>query len=113
VRGLNVSSITASEGVGNGTGGVVGTCLGDVPLYADLKLLDIDRVETLLGPQGTLYRSATLGGAIRYLPNRPDPKHATLSFSQNFYGESHSDGLGSETESVINVPLASNAAVRA
>lgn len=113
VRGLNVSSIAASEANGNGTGNVVATYIGDVPLYLDLKLLDIDRVETLLGPQGTLYGAGTLGGAIRYLPNRPDPKAATLSVSQNLYGQSHSSGLGSESEAVINVPLASNAAIRA
>lgn len=112
VRGLNVTSLAASEAVGNGTGGVVSTYIGDIPLYLDLKLLDIDRVETLLGPQGTLYGAGTLGGAIRYLPNRPDPKQATLSVSQNLYGMSHSDGIGSESTAVINVPVADNAAIR-
>ncbi|MDP3293818.1 MAG: TonB-dependent receptor [Nevskia sp.] len=113
VRGLNVTSVAASEAVGNGSGDVVSTYIGDIPLYLDLKLLDIDRVETLLGPQGTLYGAGTLGGAIRYLPNRPDPSQATLSVSQNLYGQSQSAGIGSESTAVINLPLASNAALRA
>lgn len=113
VRGINVTAVGAAEGIGNDSGGVVATYIGDIPLYVDLKLLDIDRVETLLGPQGTLYGAGTLGGAIRYLPNRPDPKARTLSVSQNLYGQQESAGIGSESVATINLPLASNAAVRA
>ena len=113
VRGLNVSALTSSEGVGNSTGGSVATYVGDIPLYLDLKLIDMERVEALLGPQGTLYGAGTLGGAIRYLPNRPSTKARTLSFSQDVYGLAHSQGIGSETSVVGNLPLSSKAAVRA
>ena len=113
VRGLNVSSLASSEATGNSTGGVVATYIGDIPLYLDLKLIDIERVEALLGPQGTLYGAGTLGGAIRYLPNRPNTSRATLSLSQDSYGLSHSNGLGSETTVVGNLPLSDKAAVRA
>ncbi|MEY2920622.1 MAG: hypothetical protein RL261_1927, partial [Pseudomonadota bacterium] len=85
VRGLNVSSINASESVGNGTGGTVATYLGDIPLFVDLKMLDMERVEALLGPQGTLYGAGTLGGAIRYLPNRPDPSQTELEIGGRTY----------------------------
>lgn len=113
VRGLNVSSLASSEATGNSTGGVVATYVGDIPLYLDLKLMDIERVEVLLGPQGTLYGAGTLGGAIRYLPNRPKTNRATLSTSQEFYGLSESAGLGSETIVTGNLPLTDKAAVRA
>ncbi|MEH6722545.1 MAG: Plug domain-containing protein, partial [Qipengyuania sp.] len=61
LRGLNASGV--------GDGGAIyddalGIYLGEVPLYYDFKLVDIPRVETLLGPQGTLYGLGTLAGAI-------------------------------------------------
>lgn len=113
VRGLNVSGLAAGEGTGNSNGGGVATYVGDIPLYLDLKLIDIERVEALLGPQGTLYGAGTLGGAIRYLPNRPSTSRASISLGQEYYGLSESAGLGSETTVVGNLPLGSKAAVRA
>ena len=105
VRGLNVSSLTASEALGNGTGGTVATYMGDVPLYVDLKMVDMERIEALLGPQGTLYGAGTLGGAIRYLPNRADPERTEAEFAGRFYSLAHSDGLGADLHGVVNLPL--------
>ncbi len=105
VRGLNVSSITASESVGNGTGGTVATYLGDIPLFVDLKLLDMERVEALLGPQGTLYGVGTLGGAIRYLPNRPDPAAPDAEFGGRLYALDESGGAGLDVHGMVNLPL--------
>jgi outer membrane receptor protein involved in Fe transport len=105
VRGLNVSSLNDSVSVGNGTGGTVATYLGDIPLYVDLKMIDIERVEALLGPQGTLYGAGTLAGAIRYLPNRPDATEAQAEAGGRFYALDESDGLGTDAWGMVNVPL--------
>ena len=61
LRGLNA---TDTSSVGNNEDSAVATYIGEVPLYLDLKLLDIQRVETLLGPQGTLYGAGTLAGIV-------------------------------------------------
>ena len=69
LRGLNASDTSAN---GASFDDALGLYLGEVPLYYDFKLLDIARVEVLLGPQGTLYGLGTLAGAIRNIPNRPN-----------------------------------------
>jgi len=108
-RGLNVDSLGPS---GNGNGGSVATYIGDIPLYLDLKLLDIDRVEVLLGPQGTLYGAGSLGGAVRYIPNRPKIGQFSLSVTQDTYGINYSAGVGSTTMLVQNMPINDQAALR-
>jgi outer membrane receptor protein involved in Fe transport len=113
VRGLNVSALAASEGVTNDFGGVVAQYLGDIPLYIDLRPLDVDRVEVLLGPQGTLYGAGTLGGAIRYIPVRPQFGQRTLELTGGANVMSHSDDVGSEAQLVGNLSLGGRTALRA
>ncbi len=112
VRGLNVSSLAGFDGNLSG-GGVVAQYLGDIPLYIDLRLLDIDRVEALLGPQGTLYGAGTLGGAIRYLPVRPEPGETSATLGLGLNTLSHSDDIGSEVRFTANLPVGERGAFRA
>lgn len=105
VRGLNVLSLNASEFLDNGSGETVATYIGEIPLYLDLKMKDIDRVEVLIGPQGTLYGAGTLGGAVRYLPNAPDTQNFSLDVHGDAFSLAESSGLGYEADVVVNAPI--------
>jgi len=112
VRGLNADPIGGTEGLGNGGGGTVATYVGEIPLYIDLKPSDIERVEILLGPQGTLYGAGTLGGAIRYIPKRPLIGASTLDLRADGYTLSESEGFGSKGGFTVNLPLGGSFAFR-
>ena len=111
IRGLNVSGSGNTDLVSIASP-TVSTYIGETPMFVNLLLKDIDRVEILRGPQGTLYGSGSLGGTIRYIPNRPE--------MQEFYGEvatrlgntKHASGINSDTHAVFNVPLSDNFAFR-
>ncbi len=83
----------------------VGVYLGEIPLYVDFKFLDINRVETLLGPQGTLYGLGTLAGAIRYIPNRPNFSKLEAEGHARIYDVAESEGVGSVVDATINIPI--------
>lgn len=102
LRGLN-----ASDAGSNGAtyDDAMGIYLGEVPLYYDFKLLDISRVETLLGPQGTLYGLGTMAGAIRYIPNRPDVTGYASEAHGRLYTKSHATALGYQMDAVLNLPI--------
>ena len=68
MRGLNVDSLSLSNKY---TAASVATYYGDTPVFFPLLLKDLDRVEVLRGPQGTLYGSSAESGAIRFIPKRP------------------------------------------
>ncbi|MEQ1578996.1 MAG: TonB-dependent receptor [Steroidobacteraceae bacterium] len=113
VRGLNVSNVGAQDSAGNGSGDIVATYVGEIPLYIDLSLEDMQRVEVLLGPQGTLYGSGTMGGAIRYIPNRPQLDATTLTLRGAGYSLSQSDDWGKKGGFTFNMPLSDILAFRA
>ena len=104
VRGLNTSSVTSQDGLNDG-GGTVSTYLGDIPMFVDLNLYDLERVEVLIGPQGTLYGSGTLGGAVRYIPNRPQADEMTLQLRGDVYDLSESDTVGYDAGFTFNLPV--------
>lgn len=102
MRGLSASDVSAD---GNTYDDAMGIYLGEVPLYYDFKLLDIDRVETLLGPQGTLYGLGTLAGAIRYIPARPNTDKFEVYGHGRFYGKGHASKAGYQADGMVNIPI--------
>jgi iron complex outermembrane recepter protein len=77
----------------------------------DIDFFDVDRVEVLRGPQGTLYGSSSMGGALRLLTAQPDPSAVSVNAE---LGGSTMDrgGTGYLAKSAVNLPLAADAAVR-
>jgi iron complex outermembrane recepter protein len=102
IRGLSADDTSST---GNRYDNSLALYLGETPLYADFKFMDINRVESLLGPQGTLYGEGTLAGAIRYIPNRPDPDKWSGSADVRFFGESHAHEPGADVQGTVNIPI--------
>jgi iron complex outermembrane receptor protein len=80
-------------------------------LQPEIRLIDIERIEALPGPQGTLYGSSSQSGTLRYITNKPDP--AAFYSDASFDGHSVEDGdEGYEVSGVLNLPLGENVAIR-
>jgi iron complex outermembrane receptor protein len=76
----------------------------NVPLSPDIRTWDLDRIEVLRGPQGTLFGEGSMGGTIRTLTN--NAKLNTFSFAGQS-GVSHTEGGGANrsVNAMLNVPL--------
>jgi len=94
----------------------VGMYLDEQPITTiqgalDIHIYDIERVESLAGPQGTLYGASSQAGTIRIITNRPDPSAFDAAYSLE--GNSVEDGgNGYLAEGFVNVPLHERAAIR-
>lgn len=102
MRGISTSG-TSTNGVFKNN--AVGVYIGEVPMYLDFMLLDINRVESLQGPQGTLFGLGTLGGTIRYMPNRPNTDKYSISVHGRVFGQYHSTAPGGDEDVTINLPI--------
>ena len=126
VPGLNVISIGQGQtqlvlrGITSGAGqpnATVGTYLDDVPygsstvyssgsvLTPDIDPDDLERIEVLRGPQGTLYGSNTLGGLVKFVTTPPDTRDAYARLRAGF-SDVAGGGSGFDTHAMFNLPLA-------
>ncbi len=103
-RGSNSTLISFIRGVGQqdplwGFEPGVGLYVDDVyiarPQGAVLDIFDIERIEVLRGPQGTLYGRNTVGGAIKYVTARMDPTEAELTLKGAYGSYNQIDLLAS------------------
>jgi outer membrane receptor protein involved in Fe transport len=111
----NIEIRGVSSQAGSATTGIY---LDDVPINVlnvyttgatEPRFFDIDRVEVLRGPQGTIYGASSMGGTIHFVSNQPD--------LNKFSGEVHSSvggtqggGVNYEGDSVVNLPMADGVA---
>lgn len=70
----------------------------------DLKLIDIDRVELVRGPQGTLYGTGPIGGVVRIVTRPPDFIREALNVSLG-QSRTHGGDLNSDYSATANLPL--------
>jgi outer membrane receptor protein involved in Fe transport len=96
---------------------IVGLYLGDTRMTFNapdpgLALYDMNRVELLEGPQGTLYGTGSLGGILKFVPNRPEFDAPAGFVSAGGVATAHG-GVGGDASATLNLPLASNVALRA
>ena len=70
----------------------------------DVYAVDLQRVEVLAGPQGTLFGASAMGGAIRYITNKPDLKDFHSGFNASYAGGSGADP-SSAASAFVNIPI--------
>lgn len=118
-----VRGISSQTGAGSAaqTHATVATYIDDTPITSATgparqlagSLFDIQRVEVLKGPQGTLFGEGSQGGTIRYIYNEADPSALDFKVKAGFSTQDESDDNGFRVDGMINLPLSDNFAVRA
>jgi outer membrane receptor protein involved in Fe transport len=112
MRGINVGDAGLSTVAGNRTASPVSTYVGETPLFANFRLVDIERVEVLRGPQGTLYGSGAVGGTLRFIPRKPETESTYFEFGGGISDNAESGELNYEAQGIANLPLSDAAALR-
>jgi iron complex outermembrane receptor protein len=107
VRGVSAGQIIRDQpGVKEQVGVYLDESVISLSLFTpDLDLFDLSRVETLRGPQGTLFGSGSVGGTIRYITNQPDLDEVEGLVEGNL-NLVDGDDLGGHLKGAINVPIA-------
>ena len=114
MRGLNSSG---------GNTSMVGVYLDDIALSApaseqlgkviiDPNLYDLQRVEVLHGPQGTLYGSSSMGGTVRLIPATPELGNFDASGETTVSNTGSGGGINFTQNGMVNLPFGSTAALR-
>lgn len=111
IRGINASN----AGLGsfqNLISASVSTYVDETPMFANLRLTDIERVEVLRGPQGTLYGAGSVGGTIRLIQKAPDTHATEFRVTAEGGKVQQSDNLDYRTDVIANLPVNDRFAVR-
>ena len=111
IRGLNVDSSALGDYAVSAVS-TVATYVDKTPLFANFLLSDIERVEVLRGPQGTLYGSGALGGAVRFLLRQPDTEAREGRVSLSASSVDGSGSIGQSGSLMLNLPMAPTLALR-
>ena len=111
IRGLNVNGSALGDFQTSAVPSV-STYVNNTPIFANFLIKDLERVEILRGPQGTLYGSGSLGGTVRYLTRRPELKTYSGKIEGSLSQTEGSSGTNKTIDGVFNMPLGDNVALR-
>src|SRR4051794_35521317 len=117
MRGVSAAGGTNAEGNHSGPLPQVGTYLDEQPITTiggtlDVHIYDIARIESLSGPQGTLYGASSEAGTIRIITNKPELGRTYGRVDGELNGVDHG-AMGGKVEGMINVPVGKAMAFRA
>jgi iron complex outermembrane recepter protein len=90
----------------------VSTYLGETPVFFNVQTLDLQRVEVLRGPQGTIYGAGSLSGTIRFIPNSPEMGKFSASAQADWSKTDHAGQGNYNFGGVVNLPMGESAALR-
>lgn len=114
---VNLRGVTTGLNVGSTVGiyvdevpyGSSTSFAGAAQLALDVGLFDIDRVEILRGPQGTLYGASTMGGLLKYVTRTPDPARFEGGLRSGVSATAHGD-TSYDAAASVNAPFADDSA---
>jgi iron complex outermembrane receptor protein len=114
VRGVSAGQIVRDQpGVKEQVGVYLDESVISLSLFTpDLDLFDLNRVETLRGPQGTLFGSGSVGGTVRYITNQPRLGRTEGMVEANL-NHVHDGEMGGHIKGMVNFPVGDTLAVRA
>ena len=104
------------DGNASGSQPSVGLFLDEAPVTTiasnlDIHIYDVERIEALAGPQGTLFGASSQSGTVRIITNKPDTSGFSGGVDLGGYGTSGGDP-GYSLEGFVNAPLGEKAAIR-
>ncbi|HUE11737.1 MAG TPA: TonB-dependent receptor [Steroidobacteraceae bacterium] len=104
IRGIN-STGDSTAGIYYGEAVISGSNSDDGGGFeSDIRLYDIDRVEVLRGPQGTLYGASSMSGTIRFIPKSPDLNNLGGYITMEGSETSHASG-NYNINGAVNLPI--------
>lgn len=122
--GTQSTQVLAIRGITTGRGNpTVGVTVDDVPygsssslgggqVVPDIDPGDLERVEVLRGPQGTLYGASSMGGLLKFVTVDPSTREFNGRLQAGVTSMAKSDDMGYSVRGSLNVPLGESVAVR-